>query len=59
MFWKIAQTGPRLMPRIAAMTPKDRQQLQDRLRARLVPDANGWITCSARANAIKGEVAQK
>ena len=59
MFWKIAQTGPRLLPRIAAMSPAERQQLQDRLRARLVPDASGRITCSARANAIKGEVAQK
>jgi len=58
-FWKIARTGPRLMPRIAAMAPAERQQLQERLRARLVPDASGRITCSARANAIKGEVAQK
>jgi SAM-dependent methyltransferase len=59
MFWRIAQTGPRLLPRIAAMSPAERQQLQDRLRARLVPDASGRITCSARANAIRGEVAQK
>ena len=59
MFWRIAQTGPRLLPRIAAMSPAERQQLQDRLRARLLPDASGRITCSARANAIRGEVAQK
>jgi hypothetical protein len=59
MFWKIAQTGPRLLPRISAMSAAERQQLQDRLRARLAPDAKGRITCGARANAIKGEVAQK
>jgi len=58
-FWKIAQTGPRLMPRIAAMSSADRQQLRDRVRARLVADASGRITCSARANAIKGVVARR
>jgi hypothetical protein len=33
--------------------------LKERLRARLTADANGRIVCSGRANAIKGEVAQK
>jgi hypothetical protein len=38
------------------MTSADRQTLSDRLRARLGADAQGRITLSARANAIKGRV---
>jgi SAM-dependent methyltransferase len=53
-FWKIARTGPRLLPRIAAMSPGDLELLRRRVRDRLTPDAAGQITCSARANAIKG-----
>jgi SAM-dependent methyltransferase len=55
-FWKIALTGPRLAPRIAAMAPADVALLKDRLRARLVPDADGRITLDASANAIEGKV---
>jgi len=55
-FWAIAQTGPRLAASIAAMPVGDRQLLSDRLRARLRADADGRITYSARANAIKGVV---
>jgi len=55
-FWKIAQTGPRLAPSIAAMPAGDRQLLSDRLRSRLAEDEGGRITCRARANAIKGRV---
>jgi SAM-dependent methyltransferase len=58
-FWKIAQTGPRLASAIAGMSPGDRNLLQDRLRARLAADAQGRISYSARANAVKGEVARK
>jgi len=53
-FWKTAQTGPRLAASIAAMPAGDRQTLSDRLRDRLPADADGRITYSARANAIKG-----
>ncbi|MDQ2928905.1 MAG: methyltransferase domain-containing protein [Pseudomonadota bacterium] len=56
-FWKIAQTGPRIAPRVAAMAPADVELLKDRLRARLPPDAGGRITYSARANAVKGRKA--
>lgn len=56
-FWRIAQTGPRLMPRFAAMAPDELAALQDRVRTRLAPDASGRIVCGARANAIKGRVA--
>jgi SAM-dependent methyltransferase len=55
-FWKVAQTGPRLAASLAAMAKDDHQTLRDRLRARLAPDAQGRITCGARANAIKGRV---
>lgn len=55
-FWKVAQTGPGMGPRIATMLPRDLESLKDRLRARLAPDADGRITCSARANVVKGRV---
>jgi SAM-dependent methyltransferase len=56
-FWRIAQSGPRLAPRLAAMPAADVATLRTRLRERLAPDARGRITCEARANAIKGVVA--
>jgi SAM-dependent methyltransferase len=56
-YWKIAQTGPRLKDHLAAMTPEKRSLLQDRLRTRFPPDADGRISHSARANAIQGRVA--
>jgi SAM-dependent methyltransferase len=55
-FWRIAQSGPRLAPRLAAMPAADVATLRTRLRERLAPDARGRITCEARANAIKGVV---
>ena len=56
-FWRIARTGPRLAPTIAAMPADLLATLTRRLRAGLRPDAAGRITCSARANAIRGRVA--
>ena len=56
-FWEIAQTGPRIAPKIGAMSAGDAALLKARLRARLTPDAEGRITYGARANAIKGRVA--
>jgi SAM-dependent methyltransferase len=53
-FWRIAQTGPRMFPRLAAMAPADVQLLKDRVRARLPADADGRITYGATANAVKG-----
>ena len=55
-FWRIAQTGPRLAASIAGMSPADRQTLSDRLRQRLAADAQGRVSYSARANAIKGRL---
>ena len=56
-FWKTAQGGPGVGPRIAAMAAADVQTLRERLQARLPTDASGRVTCSARANAVKGRVA--
>jgi SAM-dependent methyltransferase len=56
-FWQIAQRGPRLLPRFAAMAADDLATLKGRLRGRLATDAAGAVTCSARANAISGRVA--
>ena len=55
-FWRIAQTGPSVAPRIGALAEADRQRLRELLRARLRPDAAGRITYDARANAIKGRL---
>ena len=52
-FWKIAQTGPRLLPRFAAMAPGELETMKERVRARL-GDGAGRIACSAKANAIRG-----
>jgi SAM-dependent methyltransferase len=55
-WWRIAQFGPGVAPKLAGMSAGDMASLKERLRARLVPDADGRITCSARANAVKGRV---
>lgn len=55
-FWRIARSGPGIAPQVAAMAEHDGEQLKDRLRARLRPDADGRITCGASANAIQGRV---
>lgn len=53
-YWQIARTGPRLQPRLAAMPAVDKDALKARLRSRLGAAPDGSITCSARANAIRG-----
>ncbi len=53
-FWRIAQGGPGIGVRIAAMAAGEVALLQNRLRARLPADAQGRITYAARANAVKG-----
>lgn len=56
-FWRIAQTGPRIGPRLASMAAADGERLRDRVRARATVAADGQVTYGARANAIKGRVA--
>ncbi len=49
-------TTPSIGPIVRAMPPSDVDTLKARLRDRLPADANGRITYSARANAVKGRV---
>lgn len=55
-YWTTALGGPSVGAKLAAMTPEDLTVLKARMRARLPADASGRITCSARANAVKGRV---
>jgi SAM-dependent methyltransferase len=56
--WTTSQMVAGIGPTIAAMAADDVERLKARLRARLPADITGRITCSARANAVKGRVAQ-
>ena len=52
--WDTSLLGTSTGPRIAALPAAQRAQLRARLRERLPAHANGQITCSARANAVRG-----
>ncbi len=53
-FWTTNLRSPALRPAVAAMKSSDVETLISRVRARLPPDADGRITTSARAHAIRG-----
>jgi SAM-dependent methyltransferase len=55
-YWTIIFGSPSFGPKLAAMSAADLALLESRMRARLPADANGRITCIARANAISGRV---
>jgi ubiquinone/menaquinone biosynthesis C-methylase UbiE len=55
-YWTTIRGGPSVGRALASMTSTDTAALQERMRARLPIDATGRITCSARANAVKGRV---
>ena len=55
-YWTTILGGPSVGPKLAAMASADLELLKARMRARLPADANGRITYSARANAVKGRV---
>jgi hypothetical protein len=55
-FWTISISSSVAQPTIAAMAFNDIELLKARVRARLPGDAEGRITYSARANAVKGRV---
>jgi SAM-dependent methyltransferase len=55
-YWITVQGGPSVSKRLAAMSPRDRARLKDRMQERLAIDRSGRITCSARANAVMGRV---
>jgi ubiquinone/menaquinone biosynthesis C-methylase UbiE len=55
-YWTTVEGGPSTSAALKSLQAADIAQLRDRLRRRLLPDANGRITYSARANAIMGRV---
>lgn len=56
-YWATILGGPSVGRRLAALSPADTARLQALLRARLAGGGGaGPITCTARANAIKGRV---
>ncbi|MFY9687196.1 MAG: methyltransferase domain-containing protein [Pseudolabrys sp.] len=55
-FLSIGLTTPSIGPIVRAMQPSDVDTLKARLRDRLPVGANGRLTYSARANAVKGRV---
>lgn len=55
-FWMTSLKAGSLAPTILAMAPGDVETLKSRVRARLPADADGRITYSARAHAIKGRL---
>jgi len=57
-YWTTILGGASVGPALAAMTAGEHATLQARMRELLAPDADGRITCAARANAIKGRVPQ-
>jgi len=54
-FWALAQTGPRLSPKLAGLSDAERDLLRARVQARLPAAPDGSVTCTARANAIHGQ----
>ena len=55
-YWTTIHRGPSVGPSLAAIASEDLALLKARMRARLPADGTGRITCSARANAVKGRV---
>jgi ubiquinone/menaquinone biosynthesis C-methylase UbiE len=55
-FWATSLTGSSIAPMIAAMAPKDVEQLKMRVHARVPADSKGRITCGASANAVRGRL---
>lgn len=56
-FWAIGMKAPSAAATIEALPPAQAESLKERVRAKLQPGASGRITTSARANAVKGRVA--
>ncbi len=55
-YWATVLGGPSVRTQLAEMADEDIARLRARMRTRLPADAAGRITCSARANAVKGRV---
>ncbi len=55
-FWKTSMTQTNVGRKVAAMASSDVEILKERVRSQLPADAQGRVTCNARANAVKGRV---
>lgn len=55
-YWATMLEGPGIPRLLAGLTQDQATHFRDRLRSRLPADANGHVTVSARANAVKGRV---
>jgi len=55
-YWRTAMLGSSVGPKVAAMSPADRELLSAGVRDRLGASGAGQITISARANAVRGRV---
>lgn len=55
-FWMTVEGGPSVRAGLSGMAPDELALLKSRMRAHLPADPAGQITCSARANAVKGLV---
>lgn len=55
-YWATVLKGPNTGARLATMAPDAIARLQARMRALLPADTAGRISCSARANAVRGRV---
>jgi len=55
-YWSTILLGPSVQPTLATLSAQQFEQMQAMLRERLTPDAQGRITWSATANAVKGRV---
>ncbi len=53
-YWTTSTLAATVRQTIAAMHPSDVELLKERMRGRLSTDAEGHVTCGARANAIRG-----
>ena len=56
-YWRIVRGGPSVGATLATMAPADIERLQTQLRASLPIAADGSISYSARAHAVKGRTA--
>jgi SAM-dependent methyltransferase len=55
-YWTTVLGGPSVGRQLAAMPPEELRSFQARMRAHLPADEAGRITCTGRANAVKGRV---
>jgi SAM-dependent methyltransferase len=55
-YWGTVLGGPSVVPALASMGPEGLAVLRERMRAVLPADADGRITCRARANAVRALV---